>query len=964
MGSCVEVGVLGPVRVVVDGRPVEVGGPKPRAVVVALALAGGRTVGADALVRAVWGEDAPPSAHGTLRAYLSRIRAVLPPGTLLRVDPGWCLAVPPVEVDALRVEELATRAARAEGATRRALLEEAAGLARGEPLTGLGDLPVATQHRDRLADLAAGVQEALLDLRLAVGEHREVVAPATALVDAHPHREGPVRVLALALARSGRHAEALAALDALRERLAEDLGLDPSPELAGLRQALVVHDPAVLRAAPDAGGRPPERPDRPAVPLPLTSFVGREDDVAAVHEALGTARAVTLVGPGGCGKTRLALEALRRLGRDDVDGPWTVELGLVAEPGQVVDTVAQALSVSTAVRGDVRAVAEAVRGRRVLLVLDNCEHVVSEVAELVASLLRSCEGLQVLATSREALGIDGERVVPVPPLRCGRPGRPDEAEALFAERAASIEPSFRLDATTAEAVSRLARALDGIPLALELAAARLAVMGLDDLVAMLDDRFAVLEGGSRSALPHQRTLATAVEWSHDLLDDDERRLFAVASFFAGPFTLPALRGLADGELRRPVLGVLASLTAKSMVQVDRAVDPRASRSYRLLETLRVFGRQRTDPALADRLAVRHLEVFATEADEAFGGLRGPEAKAWLARLDLLQPDLRAALRTAVDRGDRRSGVRLVAGLAMAWFHRGHIQEGTAWAEAVRALPGEADEVSEARAALGGALLAYARGDAPHLDPRFLTDLGRAAAGTEDPSTAAAAAVYAGYFQSAFGHLDEAGGHFHRAATLLGAGTVEPWAAAEVLFAQGQLLRAQGRPAEALASLDAAAAAAATCGHTWAAGSARYIAAKLRVDQSQGGPALLLIAQTLPSTLDLGIHTSTLALLHVAAAATALLERHVEAAALLGTVDAWGERLGYHPSRMDPVDAERHRTLVRQGLTASEFERAWRSGRAQTLGGAAQAVTALAASAVPTRGGTRRRTPGPEVPAGA
>ncbi|WP_225754977.1 BTAD domain-containing putative transcriptional regulator [Actinotalea sp. Marseille-Q4924] len=958
--STVGIDLLGPVRVVVDGRPVELGGPKPRAVVAALALAAGRPVSGEELERAVWGEDPPPSAGGTLRAYLSRLRAVLPDGTILRAGPGWCLAVPRVQVDAVRVEELLSLAARSDDGERRGLLEDAAALVTGEPLTGLGDLPVVHQHRDRLAGLAADVQEALLDLRLTAGEHREVVSPATALVDDHPHREGPVRLLALALARSGRHGEALAALDAFRVRLADDLGLDPSPELADLRQGLVVHDPSVLRTT--RGPATEDGPRRPAVPLPLTSFVGREQDVAAVHAALGTSRAVTLVGPGGCGKTRLALEALRRLGREDLDGPWTVELGHVAEPGRVVDTVAQVLSVSTAERGDARAVADAVRGRRILLVLDNCEHVVAEVADLVAFLLRSCAGLQVLSTSREALGIDGECVLPVQPLRCGRPGRPDEAEALFAERASSTEPSFVLDGSTTGTVSRLVRALDGIPLALELAAARLAVMGLDDLVAVLDDRFAVLEGGSRSALPHQRTLATAVEWSYDLLDEEERRLFTVASFFDGPFTLPALRGLAEAEVSRPVLGVLASLTAKSMVQVDRSTDARASRSYRLLETLRVFGRQRTEAALAQRLAVRHVELFASDAADAYHGLRGPEAKSWLARLDLVQPDMRAALRAAVDHGDRSSALRLVGGLSMYWFHRGHLQEGLSWAEAVRALPGESDEVTEARAALGSALLAYGRGEASNVDSRFLSDLGRAAASTDDPSTAAVAAVYAGYFLAAFGDLEQAGGHFHHAGELLATGAVEPWAATEVLFAQGQLLRAQGRPAEALAALDAASSAGAACGHAWAAGSARYIAAKLRVDQAQGGHALLLIAQTLPSTLDLGIHTSTLALLHVAAAATALLERHVEAAALLGTVDAWGERLGYHPSRMDPVDAARHRTLVQQALTAEEFDEAWRSGRSTTLAAAARGVMALAEGASASGPARRRAVRGSAPPA--
>lgn len=946
MGDAVTVQLLGPVQVLRDGAEVDLGGPKQLAVLVALALAAGRACSATELTTALWGHDVPPSAPGTLRAYVSRLRSRLPPGTVGRSAAGWQLSVRREDVDALRFQDLLAEADDAEPGRRRALLEEALTLWSGPPLSGLDRVPVAVAHSERLVDLHASAVERLLALRLAAGERREVVREAAALAAELPYREGPVTLLATALARTGRHADALAAVTHLRDRLADDLGLDPSPALEDLHHRLLLHDPTLLgeeRTDQDSTSRRP-------LPLPLTSFVGREADLRAVDDALTLSRLVTLVGPGGAGKTRLAVEALRRHDRPGTDGPWVVELGYVSEPGQVVETVAQTLGVTSTGSVDAAAVADAVSGRPLLLLLDTCEHLVDEVAALVTHLLRACGGVQVLATSREVLGVPGERVLPVEPLPAGRPGAPGDAELLFAERAASVVPGFALDPTTAPAVHRLVRALDGIPLAVELAAARLAVMGLEDLVAMLDDRFALLEGGARTAPPHQRTLEATVAWSHDLLDDDERSLFRTASTFAGPFTLAALRALADQDHHRSVVGLLASLTAKSMVQVDRAADARETRTYRLLETMRAYGRRRTDDATAADLADRHLRWFASDADAAFVALRGPDARRCLTHLDLTRPDMRAALRHAVDHSDRAAALRLVGGLATWWFHRGHLREGLHWVAAATGLPGTADPVVEARAALGAAQLSYGTGDATSLDPAFLAGLDRAAAQDADPSVAAVAACYAGYFQAMFGRLDAAHGLFARAGALVADDAVEPWAVAEVLFSQGQLLRAQDLRGEALAVLQRAAETGDACGHVWAAGSARYIAAKVHLDRRQGAPALQAVARTLPATLDLGIHTSTLALLHVAAGAVAALDRHAEAATLLGAVDSWGDRLGYHPARMDPLDGERHRALVREGLAAVELAEATGRGRTLTLADAVAQVVSLAASLPPA--GTR------------
>lgn len=959
----VSIELLGPVRVRVGGRTVDVGGPKQLAVLAVLALSAGRETTPAQLAAALWGEDVPPSAGSTLRAYVSRLRSHLPDGVLTRGQVGWRLQVDRESVDVLRAGDLLGQAAEAAADGERALIEQALRLWRGRPLTDLVGLPFAEAETRRLEELEVCARERLLALRLAAGEAREVVVAASELVAAHPHRESAVTHLAVALARSGRHADALAAVESLRERLADDLGLDPSPALVDLQRRLLVHDPSVTPApaAGPADAAPHDGPGQP-LPLPLTSFVGRESDIDAVHEALSAARLVTLTGPGGTGKTRLALEALRRLGRTDVEGPWLVELGHVADAGLVLDSVAQALGVVSSAKPTPRHIAEAVRGRRLLLVLDNCEHVVVAAADVVTALLSSCGGLQVLATSREPLGVPGERLVAVSPLRLGRPGAPGEAERLFAERAASVVPGFRLSGSAATTVNRLVRALDGLPLAVELAAARLAVVSLEDMVSMLDDRFALLEGGSRSGPPQQRTLAAAVEWSYQLLDDQERHLFGIASTFAGPFDLAALRAVATPELERPVIGLLASLTAKSMVQVDRAADLHQPRSYRLLETMRAFGRERVDAAARSRLAARHAAWFAEEADRAYLGLRGPDAGRWLAHLDLVRPDMRAALAHAVAQADRRLALRLVAGLSPYWFHRSQVQEGRDAMAAALALPGSGDDVLEARTALGAALLAYLAGDAATHGGGLLASLNEALGISRDadPSTAAVGFVYSGYFEAAFGALPRALTHFQQADELLRSGRVEPWAVAEVLFAQGQLLRAQGQRVEALEVLGTSARTADACGHSWARISARWITAKVHLDLRQGAPALAALARELPCCLDLGIHTSTLTLLHTAAAAAAAAERHADGALLLGAVDAWSERLGYSPVEMDPVDSAAHRALVREDLSEEVFAAQWQRGRTLSLPEAVQQVVELAQQVVrvPTPRRAVRRTSSP------
>ena len=666
--------------------------------------------------RRLGGRPAGQRGHDAAGLRLAAARPTCPTGLLDRDGGGWCLDVPREAVDALRAEDLVTGAG-----DDPAPLEQALGLWRGEPLAGLGDLPLAEGAgpgwascgpRRRSAWSRCGWPPATPGTRprspprssrrtrTASPPWPSSPSPWRAAA-ATPTRWPPWTRCAAGSTRTSGCRCRPATADLHRRLLLHDPSLTgepgrgrPAPRAAAPGRRRRRRRPggpapparataAVDAAAPDLAdpsepaGRRPAGTARRGLPVPLTSFVGRQDDIGAVHDALDQARLVTLVGPGGAGKTRLALEALRR--REDRRRRRAVARGARlgrARPGR--------RRRRPGARGAVARDGDPGRGRR---------RRARAAAAARAGQLRARRrrgGGAGGAPARRVRRPAGPRHEPggpracrgsgcaVAPLGVGRPGRPGEAETLFVERARSVAPAFVLDATTAAPVARLVRALDGIPLAVELAAARLSVMGLDDMVAMLDQRFALLEGGARTSLPHQRTLAAAVGWSHDLLDEQERRLFAVASTFAGPFELAALRGLAEPELDRPVISVLASLTAKSMVQVDGTADLRSSRTYRLLETLRAYGREQTDPATAARLADRHAAWFAAEADEAFLGLRGPGTGRWLAHLDLVRPDMRAALAHAVARRRRPDGMRLVAGLSTYWFHRAHVQEGRSW----------------------------------------------------------------------------------------------------------------------------------------------------------------------------------------------------------------------------------------------------------------------------------------------
>ncbi|QFZ20212.1 BTAD domain-containing putative transcriptional regulator [Saccharothrix syringae] len=629
-----ELEVRGP-----DGTRVDLGGPMLRALLLRLAVDTGRVVTTDRLVADLWPHTAPADPTAALQSLVARLRRALGRDAIGSHPTGYRLDLPPEQVDLH-----AFARAVAEGRPREALA-----LWRGAPLADVADTGFAQATLARLEELRLSAVEARLDLDLAAGATPELVAEIEELATATPLREGLHARLMRALCARGRHADALAAHERARALLADQLGADPGPELREAhRQAL----------------RAPTR--RPGLPARLTSFVGREHELDELTRALAEARLVTVTGPGGAGKTRLALEAADRTPAPD--GVWLVDLAPVPADDGLLPAVRAAL-------GTTDRPADFLAGRTALLLLDNCEHLLDGVAGLAADLLARCPRLRVLATSREPLGVTGEVLRPLDPL----PGA--QAVALFTDRARAVRPGFTPDETT----TAICRALDGLPLAVELAAARLRSLTPAQLTHRLGDRLGLLDRGVRGAPARHRTLRAVLDWSHDLLDPAERTLLARLSVFAGGATLRAVEDVTGGTLDQ-----VASLVDKSLVV---ATDER----YRLLETVREYAATHLEDA--DRVRARHTAHYTALAEHAEPRLRGPEQAVWVDRLATEQANLDQAM------SDRATSPRLFTARLWYWLVRTELAEARRWATAVLAADPFPDPTADLAHDLATALLA-------------------------------------------------------------------------------------------------------------------------------------------------------------------------------------------------------------------------------------------------------------------
>ncbi|MEV5831350.1 BTAD domain-containing putative transcriptional regulator [Spirillospora sp. NPDC052242] len=675
-------GVLGPLAVWTgDGTALRVPETKVRAVLAALLVEPGRTVSADRLVDALWGDRPPRNPAGTLQARVSQLRKVLDdaePGAreLIATRPsGYVLLAEPDAVDAGRFAALLVRARDTADALARArLLGDALALWRGPAFADFADAGFVREAAVGLEERQLAALEEHAETRLELGEHAALAAELAGAVARAPLRERLRAAHLRALHRAGRRGEALTGYHDLRERLAEELGVDPSPELSELYQEILEDRPAE-----------PVRP-RPVVrlPVPLDELIGRDAAVGRARALLREHRLVTLTGPGGVGKTRLALETAGRSAADHPDGVWFVELA--PERPRTAADVAELVARGLALRdepadpgaGIVARLADALRGRRALLVLDNCEHVAEPAAELAGRLLAGAPGLRILATSREPLGVPGERLQIVPPLDLpGGRTDPDDlrrcgAVRLFVARASAAAPGFALDAATAPWVASICRRLDGVPLALELAATRVRALGVRELAAALDDRFRVL-GGARRGPERQRTLRATIDWSWGLLAEDERAALRRLAVHAGGCTADAAAEVSGADL-----DVLARLVDRSLVA--RGADGR----YRLLESIAAYGLERLREAgEEDGLRLRHARYLVDLAERAAGGLRGPGQARWLGVLDAEAAGFRAALEHAPP----DLALRLVNALAWHWYLRGRFGEArSAFADVLKSAP--------------------------------------------------------------------------------------------------------------------------------------------------------------------------------------------------------------------------------------------------------------------------------------
>ncbi|MER5528452.1 BTAD domain-containing putative transcriptional regulator [Streptomyces sp. NPDC002677] len=638
-------GILGPLDIRTDdGTPIDPGGPRPRALLTLLLLDAGRPVSAQRLAEGLYGAEPPVGAANALQSQVSRLRRRLAPHAGIDATAaGYRVAVAPDTVDVHQFEtrSAAGRAALAAGDHRNAAarLREALGLWRGPALP---DLPDAHAEAARLEELRLAAVQDRIEADLALGEGSGLVAEVRALLAARPLSERLYGQLMRALHASGRPAEALTVFEEARRALADQLGADPSPELSALHLEL-------LRGA---------EPERPGLPGQLTRFVGREPELARIADLLAGSRLVTLTGPGGAGKTRLAVEAATRIqaartgkGARGGDGVCFVELAPLGDGSQIPYAVLTGLGVREGLRSPAADTTDrllaALEERELLLVLDNCEHLVEAAARIAALLLASCPGVRILATSRESLNITGEVLVPVPPLP------PEPAERLFLDRARAVRPGFDGHAR----VPHICAALDGLPLAIELAAARLRTLTPGELADRLDDRFRLLSRGDRSKAPRHRTLRAVVEWSWDLLDEEERELAGRLTVFSGGATLAAVEAVCG--LPYPE-DLLASLVEKSFLEVSEG-------RYRMLETIRAFAAE----GLPDPGGLRdaHAGYFLRLAEEAEPKLRGGGQLPWLERLSAEHGNLDAALRHLVRHGPE-DALRLMAVLSCFWRLRG------------------------------------------------------------------------------------------------------------------------------------------------------------------------------------------------------------------------------------------------------------------------------------------------------
>jgi predicted ATPase/DNA-binding SARP family transcriptional activator len=766
-----DYGILGEVRVLRAGAPIRLGGLMAQRLLAALLLDAPGAVGRDTLVERLWGDAPPATATTALQVHVSRLRKALEPdlrggacSAIRTAGDGYALEIDRARIDAERFESLVHDAVELAGLEPEHALgdvESARALWRGRPWGALADEVWLRSDVARIEELQRRADELWGDVQLALGRHELIVDSLARAVEAEPLREHRWEQLMVALYRCGRQADALRAFQNARRTLTEDLGIEPSPGLRALEQALLVQDPS-LEAPPRS---PPERP-RHNLPAALTSLVGREDDLRATRKLMEASRLATLTGVGGVGKTRLAVQCAADLVPRIADGAWLVELAPISDPALVPGRVAAALGLRE--RGGQSVtdmIADYLADRSLLLVVDNCEHVIDAATRLVDTLLNAAPHLHVLATSRAPLGLPYEQVLRVPVLAVPAPS--DDADAgrlagsaavqLFVERAYALTASFGLTAENQADVAEICRRLDGIPLALELAAVRIDSMTPAEIVQNLEHRFQLF-GVDREHAGRHQTLQSAIDWSHQLLETHEQTLFARLSVFAGGWTITTARSVATGGGldESIVLEDLAGLVRKSMVVAES--EAKTTR-YRMLESLRRYAHERLASS-GEEVAVRtrHAEHFTRLVESLADDVRGPRQAAAYGTLLTELDNIRAAFDWHLAAGDAVTALRLVRILRTFWTEL-MPSEGVQRALAAVALGGNASAAARAGGLADAAWIGYVNGRedcARHAEESVAVS--QAAGIPPDPEalcTLALGDFFAGCFDRSLARLEEA-----------------------------------------------------------------------------------------------------------------------------------------------------------------------------------------------------------------
>ncbi len=678
-----RIAILGPLQIFAGSDAIAVSAPKHRALLALLALRPGYSATAEQLIDGLWGEDPPRSAQKTLQTYVSGLRRILTGDAIRTSGGGYELTIAPENIDAHRFEALVGSARKSQAAreTEEAIdsLRRALDLWRGPALADvLSELPDAAAA-SRLDELRRVAAEDLTDLLLESGQDRELIPDLETAVSEEPMRERRWAQLMTALYRSGRQADALRTFQRLKTLLGDELGIEPSAELVQLEQDILLQETRLDRIPSEKASMPAlAAPATNNLPIQNTSFVGRDAEIEAVKEMLGESRLVTLTGAGGAGKTRLALEVASRVVDQFSEGVWLVELATMDSPELVDAAVLKTLSLTAeADRSAIETLIEVLGARRLLVLLDNCEHLIGACAKLVDEVLARCSGVAFLSTSREPFGLDAEFVYRVPSLSLPSPesaGSVGElsdygAIQLFSERARAHDRSFAINDKNASMVVAICHRIDGIPLAIELAAARLGSMSIQDINDRLTDRFRLLTSGTRTGLPRQQTLRALIDWSYDLLSAPERTVLGRLSVFVGGFDLEiAEQVCAQGDLDAfDVIDLVVRLVDKSLVQLDRTDN---FARYRLLETVRQYAHELLSPDQARVTHDAHARAYLHLCEEAEAELEGPRQLEWMDRVEKEDANVRNAIQYFLDSESHgNDALKMVSALRRYWSER-------------------------------------------------------------------------------------------------------------------------------------------------------------------------------------------------------------------------------------------------------------------------------------------------------